>query len=1183
MGRTILRLLSSLLLGLGLTLGLLGLLGSSPVRPAYATSFGPTVFTDTIIADDGACTLRESIINTNNDDQSGSTDCPAGSGDDTIILAAGTHTLTLTGTGEDAAATGDLDITDTNALTITGAGAGQTIINANGIDRVLDIRAGTVVISGVTIYNGAGVSTAGGISSSNADITLINTIVYSSWASFAGGGVYVHSGSATLMGSQVLSNSSKFGGGMYIAFGSAMLTGTQVASNFTTLDGSGVYLSANSARLSIDGGMINNNFASDDGGGVYVSSGSALLTGTQVISNSASDDGGGVYVETSNATLSMDGGIINNNLASFSGGGLFVNSGNATLKETQVFSNLTTFGFGGGIGIDYGNVTLTETQIRHNSSASTGGGMYVGFGSTSSAVLNMTGGDISNNSGRLGGGISFSSGKATLTGTQVFSNSAYLHGGGMYIYFGSAMLIDAQVFSNSASNTGGGMYISSGSAMLIDTQVLSNSASNIGGGVYVDSSSATLRATRGDISNNSTTSDGGGVYINSGSVVLTGTQVVSNSSSPNKGGGVYVNLSDATLSMDGGIINDNSGSYGGGVYINSGRATLTGTQISRNSASTFGGGVHVNTSSAVLSMNGGEISNSLDSGIYVNFGSAILTRTQIFSNSASSGSGLYIFSGSATLIETQILSNTATSDGGGMHVDFGNVTLEEGEINNNRGPVGGGVYLNSGSVVLTGTHILRNSASNGGAFYLAFTGGITATDGCIVDNSDTAVVRNDGTLNASDNWWGAVDGPSGNGLGSGDSVSANVDFSNFKTSPPLSCITGPQPEIELQGNGQSIPNDSLVPSIANDTDFGSTAVAGGTAIHTFTISNSGTVDLTLTGTPAVTLTNSAHFSVTTQPSSPVISNSTTTFVVTFDPSTAGMVTDTVNLSNNAWDKNPYSFVISGTGTVPVLSIGKSAQALPNNASATYHSLITYTVTLTNSSDLDALGALFTDTLPTTKVDFARFISPPTPGDASQSGDEITWSGMVTAGQTITFSYVVTHVGDYNESVNNNAQFLLPTTNQSDMVSTAVTIASAPDLAIDKTANPVNAASGEMITYTLHFSNAGSTLATGVIITDQMPITYLTSIISSTDFVPTKLSIIDNNYVWQIGTLNGSTEGTITMSGKISDAISSSTIFTNTAEISGTTFDSNTGNNFATASVTVSGDEENVYLPIIHRK
>src|SRR5262249_48971180 len=40
-----------------------------------------------------------------------------------------------------------------------------------------------------------------------------------------------------------------------------------------------------------------------------------------------------------------------------------------------------------------------------------------------------------------------------------------------------------------------------------------------------------------------------------------------------------------------------------------------------------------------------------------------------------------------------------------------------------------------------------------------------------------------GVVNATDNWWGAGDGPSGVGPGSGDAVTTNVNFSPSLTAP----------------------------------------------------------------------------------------------------------------------------------------------------------------------------------------------------------------------------------------------------------------------------------------------------------------------------------------------------------------------------------------------------------------
>ena len=101
---------------------------------------------------------------------------------------------------------------------------------------------------------------------------------------------------------------------------------------------------------------------------------------------------------------------------------------------------------------------------------------------------------------------------------------------------------------------------------------------------------------------------------------------------------------------------------------------------------------------------------------------------------------------------------------------------------------------------------------------------------------------------------------------------------------------------------------------------------------------------------------------------------------------------------------------------PELSLAKSATP---DADVDYHGEVTYTLTLTNTGGADDANALLTDTLPA-EVDFARWIVQPT--GAAFSADEITWSGTVTAGTAIPFTFVVTHVGDYGDVVTNTAEF-----------------------------------------------------------------------------------------------------------------------------------------------------------------
>ncbi|WP_157505977.1 BspA family leucine-rich repeat surface protein, partial [Flavobacterium chungangense] len=125
------------------------------------------------------------------------------------------------------------------------------------------------------------------------------------------------------------------------------------------------------------------------------------------------------------------------------------------------------------------------------------------------------------------------------------------------------------------------------------------------------------------------------------------------------------------------------------------------------------------------------------------------------------------------------------------------------------------------------------------------------------------------------------------------------------------------PEINLKGNSVSIVSGDATPSAADHTDFGSVDLASGTQARTFTIENTGVIGLSLTGTPKVAIsgTNAADFTVTTQPTSPINTSGSTTFIVTFDPSAAGTRTATVSIANNDTDENLYTFAIQGTATL----------------------------------------------------------------------------------------------------------------------------------------------------------------------------------------------------------------------------------------------------------------------------
>ena len=120
------------------------------------------------------------------------------------------------------------------------------------------------------------------------------------------------------------------------------------------------------------------------------------------------------------------------------------------------------------------------------------------------------------------------------------------------------------------------------------------------------------------------------------------------------------------------------------------------------------------------------------------------------------------------------------------------------------------------------------------------------------------------------------------------------------------------PEMAIWGLEQSIDDGDDTPSTLDGTDFGIVNV-GSSAIHSFTIKNTGELALKLIDSPSVKVSASS-FSVTLQPTSPVDAMiGTTSFDVKFAPTKSGLVADVITIVNDDHDENPYNFSIKGIG------------------------------------------------------------------------------------------------------------------------------------------------------------------------------------------------------------------------------------------------------------------------------
>lgn len=126
-----------------------------------------------------------------------------------------------------------------------------------------------------------------------------------------------------------------------------------------------------------------------------------------------------------------------------------------------------------------------------------------------------------------------------------------------------------------------------------------------------------------------------------------------------------------------------------------------------------------------------------------------------------------------------------------------------------------------------------------------------------------------------------------------------------------------------------------------------------------------------------------------------------------------------------------------------------------------------------------------------------------------------------------------------------------------------------DLAVVKTVTPTLSLPGQLVTYSLALSNAGAYTATGVILTDSVPV--------GAGFMPVRvvsrgLAISDTGYspayVWRVQDLAPGASGRITITGVLSPGRPAGYVLTNTATLATATQDANLANNMDSAAVTM---------------
>ena len=195
-------------------------------------------------------------------------------------------------------------------------------------------------------------------------------------------------------------------------------------------------------------------------------------------------------------------------------------------------------------------------------------------------------------------------------------------------------------------------------------------------------------------------------------------------------------------------------------------------------------------------------------------------------------------SGAAVTINNVTVTNGSAFNGGGIY-SVGTLIINNSSISGNSADSNGGGIFNYGDLIINNSTNSNNTANNGGGIYNFFDT-LTINDSCISDNISTsgADVHHDGsTTDAANNWWGAANGPSGNGPGSGDSVNTGVTYTPFLTASPF-------PDCAIASGGTSIPvpPDHRINWRHGDTDavlYAAQDDAGNPALHVYCLNAAG--------------------------------------------------------------------------------------------------------------------------------------------------------------------------------------------------------------------------------------------------------------------------------------------------------------------------------------------------------
>lgn len=377
---------------------------------------------------------------------------------DTVIITNGTYT----GVGNR-----DINLRG-KAITVRPAIEGQyqfCVIDCQGSGRGFyfgNRETSATVVRGFLISNGAAPN-GGGIACENySNPTIVNCIVTNSRATAGNGGaVYIRNSSPTMTNGYYSGNRAVFGGGVAVIEGSPSFTNCAFSGNNSSYDGGAIY------NINVSG-----------------ITGKPTYTGCNISGNTAGyESGGGMF--NRNCSPTVQNCYFAQNKAP--GGGAICNwECNPIISNSTFIRNTAGRRNGGAINSIRGSLTVLQCSFKENSAEMIPATPYrEGYGGaieSINATVNISGSSFEGNRANVGGGISCSSSRTTITGCLIKKNQASIQGGGVLVFDGSTTVINAVI----AENTNNGLNASDGDLLVMNSTITRNS----GYGVYVNTSDA---------------------------------------------------------------------------------------------------------------------------------------------------------------------------------------------------------------------------------------------------------------------------------------------------------------------------------------------------------------------------------------------------------------------------------------------------------------------------------------------------------------------------------------------------------------------------------------------------------------------------------------------------------------------------------------------------------------------